>query len=157
MTLIHNYGHGAHAFRSPGNGPDRGRDGPRALEFRRRTPGVGGEVPARGDPRLPAAPAPRGTALRRLLIRNYTPTDDALGASGEIAILPKEVRTGMTLLQPGEHPFPTWYASENSMMRIEPSIYLEALLADFHSFGGRSSSECSIGSMDVVYLGSLSA
>jgi glycine/D-amino acid oxidase-like deaminating enzyme len=70
-------------------------------------------------------------------IRSYTPTNDERAASGSIAILPKEVQTGQVLLQPGEHPFPTKFAIESLMMRIEPSIYLEALLADFHQFGGR--------------------
>jgi glycine/D-amino acid oxidase-like deaminating enzyme len=70
-------------------------------------------------------------------IHNYTPTNDEHGASGTFAILPQEVQTGAVLLQPGEHPFPTKYAIESSMMRIEPSIYLEAVLADFHLFGGR--------------------
>ena len=70
-------------------------------------------------------------------VHNYTPTNDERAASGSVAILPKEVQTGQVLLQPGEHPFPTKYAIESSMMRIEPSIYLEALLADFHLFGGR--------------------
>jgi hypothetical protein len=70
-------------------------------------------------------------------VHNYTPTDDENAASGSFALLPKEVQTGQVLLQPGEHPFPTKYAVESSMMRIEPSIYLEALLADFHLFGGR--------------------
>jgi glycine/D-amino acid oxidase-like deaminating enzyme len=69
-------------------------------------------------------------------VHNYTPTNDERAASGSVAILPKEVQTGQVLLQPGEHPFPTTYAIESSMMRIEPSIYLEALLADFHLFGG---------------------
>jgi glycine/D-amino acid oxidase-like deaminating enzyme len=70
-------------------------------------------------------------------IHNYTPTNDERAASGSFQLLPKEVATGQVLLQPGEHPFPTRYAVETSMMRIEPSIYLEALLADFYRFGGR--------------------
>lgn len=70
-------------------------------------------------------------------IKSYTPTDDPRAASGSIALLPKEATTGQVLLRPGEHPFPTPYAIESQMLRIEPSIYLEALLADFHLFGGR--------------------
>jgi glycine/D-amino acid oxidase-like deaminating enzyme len=70
-------------------------------------------------------------------IYNYTPTNDERAASGSIAILPQEVQTGQVLLPPGEHPFPTKYAIESPMMRIEPSIYLEAVFADFHLFGGR--------------------
>jgi glycine/D-amino acid oxidase-like deaminating enzyme len=70
-------------------------------------------------------------------IHVYTPTDDPASASGSIAILPKEADPGQTLLPPGEHPFPTKYAVDRPMLRIEPSIYLDALVQDFHSFGGR--------------------
>ncbi|MGH9392239.1 MAG: FAD-dependent oxidoreductase, partial [Vicinamibacteria bacterium] len=80
-------------------------------------------------------------------IHNYTPTNDERAASGSFQLLPKEVETGLTLLQPGEHPFPTKYAVESSMMRIEPSIYLEALLVDFHLFGGR----IVIRKLDTIY------
>jgi glycine/D-amino acid oxidase-like deaminating enzyme len=69
-------------------------------------------------------------------IPTYTPTNDIHAASGEIAILPAEVQTGLSLLRPGEHPFPTTYAVEGLMMRIEPSIYLEALVEDFQRSGG---------------------
>jgi hypothetical protein len=81
--------------------------------------------------------ASRGSALQDLADAATPPTNDERAASGSIAILPKEVQTGQELLQPGEHPFPTKFAIESLMMRIEPSIYLEALLADFHLFGGR--------------------
>ena len=77
-----------------------------------------------------------GTRYGISWVHNYTPTNDEHAASGSVAILPKEVQTGHVLLQPGEHPFPTKFAVESSMIRIEPSIYLEALLADFHLFGG---------------------
>ena len=70
-------------------------------------------------------------------INAYNPTNDERAASGSIPILPQEVQPGSVLLRPGEHPFPTKYAVERPSMRIEPSIYLEALLADFHRFGGR--------------------
>ena len=40
------------------------------------------------------------------------------------------------LLGPGEHPFPTKYATRRASMRIEPSIYLEALIRDFRNAGG---------------------
>jgi len=86
-------------------------------------------------------------------VHNYTPTNDERAASGSIAILPKEVQTGQVLLQPGEHPFPTKYAIESSMMRIEPSIYLEALLADFHLFGGHIVIRKLDKIEDVMYLG----
>jgi glycine/D-amino acid oxidase-like deaminating enzyme len=70
-------------------------------------------------------------------VHSYTPTDDPRAASGSNVLLPKEVDSGQTLLQPGEHPFPTKYAVDRPMMRIEPSIYLDALVEDFHTFGGR--------------------
>ncbi len=41
------------------------------------------------------------------------------------------------ILQPGEHPFPTKYAIEREEMRIEPSIYLDALMDDFLMWGGK--------------------
>jgi D-amino-acid oxidase len=41
------------------------------------------------------------------------------------------------ILQPGEHPFPTKYAIEREEMRIEPSIYLDALMNDFLLWGGK--------------------
>lgn len=70
-------------------------------------------------------------------IKHYTPTDDPEMASRSNDLLPEEVKSGHTLLQPGEHPFPTKYAVERDSMRFEPSIYLEALLEDFILFGGR--------------------
>jgi glycine/D-amino acid oxidase-like deaminating enzyme len=44
---------------------------------------------------------------------------------------------GRVVLGPGEHPFPTQYAIWQSQLRIEPSIYLDALMRDFRLFGGR--------------------
>lgn len=41
------------------------------------------------------------------------------------------------LLQPGEHPFPSKYARWSPSIRIEPSIYLDALVRDFQLWGGR--------------------
>ncbi|HSF14036.1 MAG TPA: FAD-dependent oxidoreductase [Vicinamibacteria bacterium] len=70
-------------------------------------------------------------------IQNYTPTDDARLASGSNVLLPAEVEVGQDLLRPGEHPFPTQYAVIRPMMRIEPSIYLDALVHDFVSLGGK--------------------
>lgn len=40
------------------------------------------------------------------------------------------------LLGPGEHPFPTKYARWGPTIRIEPSIYLDALVRDFLLWGG---------------------
>ena len=44
---------------------------------------------------------------------------------------------GRVVLGPGEHPFPTQYAVWQRQLRIEPSIYLDALMKDFRLFGGR--------------------
>ncbi len=52
-------------------------------------------------------------------------------------LLPAHLRTGTTLLGPGEHPFPTRYATRSMRVRIEPSIYLDALVRDVVAFGGR--------------------
>ena len=40
-------------------------------------------------------------------------------------------------LTPSENPFPAKHVSVDSMMFIEPSVYLNALLRDFHIAGGR--------------------
>jgi len=40
-------------------------------------------------------------------------------------------------LKPSEHPFPAKHVFVNSMMFIEPSVYLNALLRDFYVAGGR--------------------
>jgi D-amino-acid oxidase len=70
-------------------------------------------------------------------ITNYSPTDDERMASGSNTLLPSHIQGAQVLLGPGEHPFPTRFAIERPEMRIEPSIYLEALLHDFKAFGGR--------------------
>jgi glycine/D-amino acid oxidase-like deaminating enzyme len=44
---------------------------------------------------------------------------------------------GRIVLGPGEHPFPSRYAIWHRRVRIEPSIYLDALLRDFLLFRGR--------------------
>ena len=53
------------------------------------------------------------------------------------SLLPADLDTGRVTLQPGEHPFPTRYASVQPWLRIEPSIYMDALVSDFLLFGGR--------------------
>jgi len=44
---------------------------------------------------------------------------------------------GREVYGPGAHPFPTKYAIKNPTIRIEPSIYLDALVRDFLLWGGR--------------------
>ena len=53
-------------------------------------------------------------------------------------LMPAHMRTGTEILYPGEHPFPTRYASRRSSLLIEPSLYLEAMLREVHLFGGRT-------------------
>jgi D-amino-acid oxidase len=54
-------------------------------------------------------------------------------------LLPDSLRPNRTreLLGPGEHPFPTKYATRTLALSIEPSIYLDALVRDFLRAGGR--------------------
>jgi D-amino-acid oxidase len=68
---------------------------------------------------------------------SYSPTESAASAGGENALLPRHLMGDQTLLQPGEHPFPTTYAIERPELRIEPNIYLNALMHDILAFGGQ--------------------
>lgn len=70
-------------------------------------------------------------------IYNYSPTESPQSALGTNTLLPESVTTGSIVLQPGEHPFPSTYAIERPEMRIEPSIYLDALTQDVVTHGGR--------------------
>jgi glycine/D-amino acid oxidase-like deaminating enzyme len=70
-------------------------------------------------------------------ITNYAPTESAESARGENALLPRHLQSEQTLLQPGEHPFATTYCIERPELRIEPNIYLPALMDDVLAFGGR--------------------
>ncbi len=65
------------------------------------------------------------------------PTETDRRELGEAALLPPELRPGRDILYPGEHPFPTPYAMRRATIRIEPSIYLDAMLAEFRQLGGR--------------------
>ena len=73
-------------------------------------------------------------------IPNYAPTDEPPDPTRSVnpnPLLPDSTRTGMVVLGPGQHPFPTRYAVERNEMRIEPSIYLDALVQDVVANGGR--------------------
>jgi glycine/D-amino acid oxidase-like deaminating enzyme len=59
------------------------------------------------------------------------------GASAQPPLLPATVRTGSVVLGPGEHPFSSTFAVQRPTMRLEPSIYLDALMRDVLAFGGR--------------------
>ena len=58
------------------------------------------------------------------------------GASAQRPNLDARFNTGREVYGPGEHPFATKYAVRSPQIRIEPSIYLEALMRDFVLFGG---------------------
>lgn len=74
-------------------------------------------------------------------IDSYTMSDAPPGPPQESStsgLLPPQVRNADRLvLGPGEHPFSTKYALRRSTLRIEPSVYLDALVADVVRFGGR--------------------
>ena len=61
------------------------------------------------------------------------------GGASESLLLPAGVQqsTGREIFGPGQHPFPAAYAIRRHNLRIEPSIYLDALVRDFLRFGGR--------------------
>ena len=75
-------------------------------------------------------------------INQYQLTDDlnqaggGRGAGGN-PLMPDSISSPRVVLQPGEHPFSTRYAIERPTMRIEPSIYLDALMEDVATFGGK--------------------
>lgn len=78
-------------------------------------------------------------------IQQYQPTDNPPtgnapgggGGGGGNPLMPASIPNPRVLLQPGEHNFPTRYAVERTEMRIEPSIYLDALMNDFLLWGGK--------------------
>ena len=71
-------------------------------------------------------------------IYNYSPSDERpQPPQGVNQLLPDSARTGSVVLEPGEHPFPTKYAIKGEQMRIEPSIYLDALVQDVLASGGK--------------------
>ena len=84
-----------------------------------------------------------GTRFGVSWIDRYGLSDTPPGAGGDDAeeeqepLLPAHLRSGRLTLEPGEHPFPSRYAIRGSQLRIEPSIYLDALVHDFIDFGGR--------------------
>jgi D-amino-acid oxidase len=87
-----------------------------------------------------------GTPYGVSWIYNYSPVNnvdsvDEVRPAGRAAAddrpnLQAGLQPGGLTLQPGEHPFPTKYAIRRPSLRIEPSIYLDALMRDFVVFGG---------------------
>ena len=74
-------------------------------------------------------------------IDSYNATDDDTPRppGPEDDLVPQHLRPGRDrdVLGPGEHPFPTRYAVRASALAIEPATYLDALVEDFLSDGGR--------------------
>ena len=73
-------------------------------------------------------------------INQYEPVEEVRPpqtAPGARPNLQEGLQGGQVILQPGEHPFPTRFAIQRTTMRIEPSIYLPALMRDVMLFGGR--------------------
>jgi len=77
---------------------------------------------------------------------SYSATDDPNrggggggGNEGTGDLLPDALRTGddREVLGPGDHPFPSKYAVRRSNLRIEPNVYLEALVREFLRYGGK--------------------
>jgi glycine/D-amino acid oxidase-like deaminating enzyme len=64
-------------------------------------------------------------------ITNYAPTDNEQSARGGNVLMPDDITNPRILLHP------TKYAIERPEMRIEPSIYLDALMNDFLLWGGK--------------------
>ena len=82
-------------------------------------------------------------------IMNYSPTDSepvpgqggggggGANTGGRGPLMPASITNPRVVLRRGEHPFPTRFAIERQEMRIEPSIYLDALMNDFLLWGGK--------------------
>lgn len=73
-------------------------------------------------------------------IDSYSPRDEIPPEPIESPrrLLPSHLETGREVLGPGEHPFPTKYATRERFMRIEPAVFLDAHLRDFLQYGGRT-------------------
>jgi len=72
-------------------------------------------------------------------IDNFNLTDEIRerpAADPEHPSLMQGLQPGEITLGPGEHPFPTKYALWGPTIRIEPNIYLDALVRDFLLWGG---------------------
>jgi D-amino-acid oxidase len=72
-------------------------------------------------------------------VDQYSPTDEIRppAANPSRPNLQEGLGAGQLVLQPGEHPFPTKYVIRRPGIRIEPSVYLDALMRDVLLFGGR--------------------
>jgi D-amino-acid oxidase len=73
-------------------------------------------------------------------VPHYQPTDNDRprgGGTNPNPLLPPELEGPDWVLGPGEHPFATKNCVAWDEMRIEPSIYLDALMDDFLIWGGK--------------------
>jgi D-amino-acid oxidase len=72
-------------------------------------------------------------------IHTYGLTDEAPapGPPGATSQALPNFQAPQAVLQPGEHPFPTRYAVQRPLLRIEPNVYLPAMMRDVLLFGGR--------------------
>jgi len=64
-------------------------------------------------------------------------SDEDESGESRSRLLPEELRGTPEVLGPGEHPFPLRYATRSPSLRIEPSVYLDALVRDVMRFGAR--------------------
>ena len=107
------------------------------VEFARRTPEWSAQLVQAGEIAYRQLQFMTGPRYGISWITNYSPTESAESARGENALLPRHLQSEQTLLQPGEHPFASTYCIERPELRIEPNIYLPALMDDVLAFGGR--------------------
>lgn len=107
------------------------------VEFSKRTPEWGTQLVQAAEIAYRQLQFMAGPRYGISWITNYAPTESAESARGENALLPRHLQSEQVLLQPGEHPFPTTYCIERPELRIEPNIYLPALMDDVVTFGGR--------------------
>lgn len=68
-------------------------------------------------------------------LRDTAPGDGGQDDRERAPLLPDDLQPGATLLGPGDHPFPTRWATRRPSLRIEPSIYLERLVSDVRAAG----------------------
>ena len=90
-------------------------------------------------PRLQLLVGPRyGVSwLEVYTLGNSPPGEGGAAGPQPEPLLPPELTPGETVLGPGEHPFPTRYATVRPTLRFEPSIYLDALVRDVRAAGAR--------------------
>jgi len=78
-----------------------------------------------------------GTPYGVSWVDQYQPATEIRPSESDAERLDIGPQPAPDILERGEHPFPTRYAIRRTTLRIEPSIYLDALTRDFLLFGGR--------------------